>query len=1138
MSIRRIGLVGLTIMIGLLATVLVVHLAAARPNQSVATPDEASAVAEPPFLGAIISGTVATPDGGPLPPLSFVWMREPDPLHNLDYDIDTHGRSDVISGTYSFANVAPGRYLLRAVPRDLPPFKYAPSAPAFVNVFTESLFVPLTVTFPSVTGTLYADPGGVLTPSTGIVHVYTETNAGLFDVERRWVWPENNGVFVVGGLPTGTFKFQAEPLVDDDRVWSEKKTLLVEPAAPKVITLTLGQPQVAGRVWMPLGGGATFVPVSEARVHAVTSQGEHRFDVTGPLGLFSFGDLTAGSIATLTVAPPPGLNWLFPPLDPITTIVPGSPPPARVAITMTVPDKQLHGWVRTNQVISQPVQNALVEAHRVGSAGYNRTRTDPRGVYTLTLAPGLWAVTVKPVSDTVPSDWVYPFEARTVGFEYNRLPEHKLLNFRVWVADAQVMGAVELPPRGSGTPPNFTVTVSLRNDEGLGLSQMLDASGHYTFNVPHGPYKIELRVASPLFAAPQPRDIQAHSISPTPIPTITLIARNALISGTLTAQGSGQPVEGVPVVAWNPDTRATFVARSDSQGIYTLAVYSDTWLVRPAPLPDQPYVYTGPLAASVQAITRQVTRQDFQLTPANATIHGLVVNEHNTPVTNVRGWAVARDGEGVRNGAPIEDGLFDILVPDGTYTVALNLPTGQVYLWDGQAATTTVSAGNPQTVTLRLVGATAKLWGEVWNVRTNKSVGRDVNGGVWAWDNGMWTSTDIKPGNFYTLPVPAGDWSVNYAIDPSSDFVKTAGPRTYAVPSGTVTHVPLPVVEKDGQLTGAVWITTGVPARGAVVIAEAISADIQNVTLRTPVDYAGRFTMTLPSGLYNVRSVLVHGDPRLINPRLMAVNVPRNGSASVTLMYRQANALITGTVTAAGAPPTATGPVHVYGWTADDGYNSVIAPLNGVYTLPVLAGQTWKVAAVYEWPNRYWITRTMVTVPGAPGSIVNQDLVLKGPQLKPAPVIVMFDAAQDHYIELSDGTRIYIPAGALPASGRVILHITPIANAVHHRNGEVLGLSYVFEAFTEDGQPITENFNQAVVIVFKYAPVELMQMGINVNQLRPAYFSTTTNSWTAPDSFVVDEASREITLQIDHFTQFSLVNTEGGTQVFLPSVIR
>ena len=59
------------------------------------------------------------------------------------------------------------------------------------------------------------------------------------------------------------------------------------------------------------------------------------------------------------------------------------------------------------------------------------------------------------------------------------------------------------------------------------------------------------------------------------------------------------------------------------------------------------------------------------------------------------------------------------------------------------------------------------------------------------------------------------------------------------------------------------------------------------------------------------------------------------------------------------------------------------------------------------------------------------DLLLAGPKLKPAPVTTMFDAAVDQEIVVPDGeggdTRIFIPGGALPVTGNVIVHITPLA---------------------------------------------------------------------------------------------------------------
>jgi hypothetical protein len=119
-------------------------------------------------------------------------------------------------------------------------------------------------------------------------------------------------------------------------------------------------------------------------------------------------------------------------------------------------------------------------------------------------------------------------------------------------------------------------------------------------------------------------------------------------------------------------------------------------------------------------------------------------------------------------------------------------------------------------------------------------------------------------------------------------------------------------------------------------------------------------------------------------------------------------------------------------------------------------------------------------------------------------------------------------------SGNVLLHITPLAGSPHHHNGDVLGLTYAFVAFDEDGQPITENFNQDVLIVLHYNPIELHRLGLTEDHLKPAYFSTSTNSWTFPDSYVVDTVHNEISMLIDHFTRYGALGVEGPYTVYLP----
>ncbi len=1064
----------------------------------------------PPTIG----GVITLPNGSLPVPVGTKAML-------LNLDGSTRGLSvvSILSGTYSFPAIEPGVYLIRGEP-SIGSLTYGPSDLVAVHVLTQAVNVPtLTLSTPSVSGTVYLPDG--FTPANSSVEAYTSPHGIPILVEAR---SATSGQFAIGGLPTGTYTLVAVPVPNLPYWKSVPIDVAIDPGTPQYISLTLRPAKVWGFV-----KDALNLPVNNAIVHAIDSSGHHRFDVSSALGVYAIGEFQNGDVVTLTVDAPFDRAALLPP-QPVTVTV-----PAAITLTFGIADKQVRGFVHTNTGSS--VTGALIEAHRIDLLGAAATTTDASGVYTLTLAPGFWAVSVHSISSTVPSNWLYPFPARVVEFSRTSNVERKVLNFNVLTADAYVLGAVRLP---DGSIPPFSITVVLHNDEGIGVAHELLA-GQYTFQVPHGIYNLDLRVHSQLYAAPPDlHQVIARSLTATIVPTIALIARDAYITGTLIDDG-GVVVADVPLIAWSPDTHATFGTRSGLDGAYLMNVYSGTWLVRPAPTADQAVVYIGD-ALSVEAQSGQVTADtNFTLTTATATLHGVLIDPDGNIVPDASGFAAAISADqSVKTGAPIDSGSFDVHVPAGNYSVTVRLPGGQAYMSDGNAQAAGAIADQTTNLTFTLILKNAKFRGVTLNTRTSLNV--NVDGQVWAWSHDLWTGSDLKVGGFFTLPVPAGVWQLNYNIDPDSVFLKVGGAHSYALQAGQRQDVVLPVAKKDALLTGTIVLTDGLtPAIGAVAVAEAVSHDLNHLTLHAPVDDRGVFTITLPYGLYNVRSTRLP-DPRIINPRQVGVFVPKNGSANVKLQYRTPDAQIIGVVSLTSGSPTR-GFVHLYAWSGDDGYSTSVAWISGtgtitaVYHLAALSGMDWHVAAAYETHSHYWITRTMVTVAN-PGPTF-QDLMMSGPHLKPAPVTVLLDPTQDRSIELSDGTRIFIPAGAIPATGNVILHITPLANGSHEAHADPIDLSYAFEAYTSDGELITSNFNQDVVITFKYDPADLAALHFDLRHVRPAYFSTTTDSWTAPDSFVIDEDHHEITMQIDHFTRFGKMGTGGGgSDIFLPLVLR
>jgi hypothetical protein len=269
------------------------------------------------------------------------------------------------------------------------------------------------------------------------------------------------------------------------------------------------------------------------------------------------------------------------------------------------------------------------------------------------------------------------------------------------------------------------------------------------------------------------------------------------------------------------------------------------------------------------------------------------------------------------------------------------------------------------------------------------------------------------------------------------------------------------------------------------------------------------------------------------------VVVPEGGSVTdLELQFLAPDATIEGMVTLAGAafegPPDEESVVKLWAYSMDDGYAHTRAELGGHYAVGVMSNTTWMVGGAYQEGNHYWLARAEVEVP--PGGAV-QSLELEGPYPLPAPVTVCFDANEEYYVELADGTSIYIPAGAMPVSGTVTLHITPIATLPHQRHANVYRYGYALTAVDRTGQPIEQRFNQDVLITFSYEESELRRMGINEQWLKPAYFSTTTDSWTFPESYVVDTVEDVVAMQIDHFTDFALTE-RASFPAFIPLVMR
>ncbi len=1069
-------------------------------------------------MGGTISGTVNSPAGYPLPAGTVVKLFEPGSETVLG-----QAQVDSGSGAFSIGPVSNGLYVLKAAPPAASGFTQ--SEPVPVSVLGGPVTgVALSITTPQIAG-LVMSPDGV-TPVTATVKVFMGDETLL-----QWV-PAPGGRFAIGGLPAGSYALRALPAVDEPFWKSPFETVSLTGGVTRSLTLTLTRAQLWGLARDHLGN-----PVANAEVYAaqVGSPWRYHSDFSSGSGFWAVGGLEDGEYH-LTARPPFNQPELLPP-HPLTVTLPGG---ASNPYTLTFGSspKVVSGSVTVKQEGSNglPVQNALVEAHRIDKHGQAKTLTGADGSYQLRLSAGLWAMTVKEISATTPSNWVYPQPPQLVHFQHNTEAEGKTQNFEVVIADSEVVGRVVLPA-GSLTPGSdpFSVTVALFNDEGIGRRATVPISESFSLQVPNGSYKVVVHPHHPQYLGPVIAPITVSPGETYDLGDLTLVARDAVITGVV-RNSAGDGVPNIPIMAWRSGTPDTLRTRTGPDGAYILPLTAGRWRAQPAPAPDQPYLYAGSGEALELTAGEVISDVNFALVGANAVINGLLIDEDGSLIEEVDGWARAANTitPTLRNGAPIQSGVFTIYVPAGEYNVAAYLPAGSRYM-SGYEKKISVAAGESVTVTLTAPEKDAHITGALWNPR-EEDVVEGVNGAVGAWAEGNWAGTHINAGNgTYKLNVAAGLWHLGYRIDLASGYVKLISHKNVPVQSGQTVAVPLPVVARDSVITGVVLAPDGSPLGGVTVMARGVGPTIEHITLKTLSRANGAFALPVPYGRYRLGAL---GDgPNVIKPVEILVDAPPgHSSGGHILQFQRADATVSGTLSISGTPGL-NGEALVWAWSDDGGFirgRFAISNSTGSYALNVISNTTWHLGAAFETSSQFWSARETLTL-GSGGAV--QNLTLTGPYAKPGPVVVTFDAADAQRIELSDGTNIFIPAGAMPVSGQVTLRVVPIATLPHQHHANLYKYGYAFMATDSEGQTIEEHFNQDVIIAFTYEDEELARLGIFEPLLKPAYYSTVTDSWTFPDSYAVDTANNLVTMQIDHFTDFTLTGDAPET-IYLPLVLK
>lgn len=1120
----RFLMIGAALTLGLAAVLLVVNLTSATAT---ATP-------------AFISGWVRLPNGDRL--LEPVIVK----LHNPD---ETVWAEQVVTDTFDIGPVPPGNYILVAYPQPgtEQAATFTRSHPRFISVLLAPINLgEIRLTHPAVVGTVF-DPSE--NPAAGAV-VTLRDAAGRVVAHGR---ANIEGFYKLGGIAAGSYIIEADRPAGQPWIGSVPQPVNVTPVITPVLQdLYLRAANIFGVVQ------AANAPVRGAQVRLVNAANPREMLTTfsDDSGLFTFGGPDFNGIYGLRAFPPPN-RYDLNPSAPLTVVLTPLTPISNVGIVELTPGQKIVTGAVMLEEPFEPLGGGVIIASREGGTGFVTATVSVPGDYELQLTGGWWWIALRPITH---ANWIVSSPPRLVRFGFTDTVEHRQASFTVLPAVAQLQGIIAAPPDYT-----FTVRDSLhieaRNDEGRGNDiELVPGAGarQINFALPLRPDRYHLRItpSNPFLAQPPLPTYLVMTITNAGL--IRLEPRDSIITGTV-KNTTGTGIRDAKVVAWRPYGERHFNINTRPDGHYLLGVTPGRWSVTAIPSPDSPYM---PLTQIRDVtVTRDIsaTNVNFQAITATARILGRLVTPQGRPVFDVDGRAFGRHNTSHRfdTEGPVESGRFNLKAVPGLYRVGVDLPPDSNYIVTGTATVNVVTS--TAYVDITVIRKTAHIQADIFGLRTEH-----LEGEVMVWNPFARLSDTFGPlKRRADIDVIGGLWRIAARLRPEyeRDFMIRAPVGVIPVEAGQVVHVPLAATRADAAITGQVIDNNGAPMRRVVVWAEGAQPANDWVRREAFSNAGGYFTLTVPTRspvvdpftaprwitapVYRVGAVYPYTDGVFIEPPMQIVTAPASG---LVFQFRAPDVQITGTLTV--ITPGLSGEARVTGWSTDGGGVEAVVPMvnsAGVYALPVVSNTVWHLRAVLEQnecggpgtPGCFYAARAVVTVTN---SSVQRDLVLRGPISLPGQKVFAFDATVAQTLELPDGTRIYIPAGALATDGVIILQALPIAHLPNQRHAQPFSFGWALIATDESGNVLSGPFNQDVIITFRYSEADLIREGIDENTLVPAYYSTTTRRWTIPDGYVVDTVNNLISMQVDHFTDFGVLSTPQTeltiSHIFLPMVVR
>jgi len=444
-------------------------------------------------------------------------------------------------------------------------------------------------------------------------------------------------------------------------------------------------------------------------------------------------------------------------------------------------------------------------------------------------------------------------------------------------------------------------------------------------------------------------------------------------------------------------------------------------------------------------------------------------------------------------------------------------------------------------------GETALISGEVF---ASPEGSRDI----WQWG-------EISDGTF-RIPVSEGTWHLSYELWTEEYMSAPREAIQIKVPAEQTVSQEIVLLPLGKDINGKVQTPDGKGAINVQVWARvyAKGEGEPKIIFEIPVftDDSGRFNLSLPEekalkkGEKSVQEYYVclwtavqlcgSGNVYCYREAVTDCQTTYLGSSSskdsedILLKLRDAKEFLEGKVVAEDEE-TPVENASVFAYSADGQKAQGTTDSSGAYKLQVAKaesdeGNVWALSAAHkpvggdDYYRSIELSHDISEMSGSSSQV--PDLTLKNMGVLPASETHGFHVERSWTSTLADGGQIHVPANAMPVGKKekeVTIIIEPrVGGLPDNLEYRTVGYGYAITAREKaSGKEINDKFNKEVLLTFRYTDEQLAGLGISEGDIRPAFFSGTSDAWHPMGSFTIDTKNNKVSFPTDHFSIWSLV---------------